>query len=137
MKPVSPSSTTSLSRPGTLVHARGREWVVLPDSTDELLMLRPVGGLDEEMTGILPAIEPVQSAKFPLPSREDLGDFHSGRLLRDAARLSTRAAAGPIPQFRPHRRRPSTLSACAVDDGAQIESRPHAHCRRRGDRQDD
>ncbi len=26
--------------------------MVLPDSTDELLMLRPVGGLDEEMTAI-------------------------------------------------------------------------------------
>ena len=27
---------------GTLVRARGREWVVLPESSDELLMLRPV-----------------------------------------------------------------------------------------------
>ena len=78
-------SATSLSESGTLVRARGREWVVLPDSTDELLMLRPVGGLDEEITGILPAVEPVESATFRLPSREDLGDFTSGRLLRDAA----------------------------------------------------
>ncbi len=100
MKRVTPSvSSTSLSRPGTLVHARGREWVVLPDSDDELLMLRPVSGRDEELTGILPAIEPVRSAKFPLPSHKDLGDFHSGRLLRDAARLSTRAAAGPFRSF--------------------------------------
>jgi len=45
-----------LSKPGTLIHARGREWVVLPDSTDDLLMVRPVGGLDEEVTGILPAV---------------------------------------------------------------------------------
>ena len=88
-----------LSKPGTLVHARGREWVVLPESTDELLMLRPVGGLDEEVTGVLPAVEPVESATFRLPSREDLGDFASGRLLRDAARLSTRAAAGPFRSF--------------------------------------
>jgi hypothetical protein len=36
-----------LSHPGTLVHARGREWVVLPDSSEDLLMVRPVGGLDE------------------------------------------------------------------------------------------
>ena len=92
-------SATSLSESGTLVRARGREWVVLPDSTDELLMLRPVGGLDEEITGILPAVEPVESATFRLPSREDLGDFTSGRLLRDAARLSTRAAAGPFRSF--------------------------------------
>ena len=92
-------SLPSLSESGTLVQARGREWVVLPDSTDELLMLRPVGGLDEEITGVLPAVEPVESATFRLPSREDLGDFTSGRLLRDAARLSTRAAAGPFRSF--------------------------------------
>ncbi|MBI4525762.1 MAG: DEAD/DEAH box helicase [Deltaproteobacteria bacterium] len=89
----------TLSKPGTLIHARGREWVVLPDSTDDLLMARPVGGLDEEITGILPAIEPVGSAAFQLPTRDDLGDFASGQLLRDAARLSTRAAAGPFRSF--------------------------------------
>ena len=93
------SLSDSLSTPGALVKARGREWVVLPESTTELLMLRPVGGLDEEVTGILPAIEPVESATFRLPGREDLGDFTSGRLLRDAARLSTRAAAGPFRSF--------------------------------------
>ena len=92
-------NSATLSKPGTLVHARGREWVVLPESTDELLMLRPVGGLDEEVTGVLPAVEPVESATFRLPKREDLGDFASGRLLRDAARLSTRAAAGPFRSF--------------------------------------
>jgi hypothetical protein len=26
-------STASLSKPGTLINARGREWVVLPEST--------------------------------------------------------------------------------------------------------
>ena len=92
-------STASLSKPGTLVQARGREWVVLPESTDELLMLRPVGGLDEEVTGVLPVVEPVESATFRLPGREDLGDFASGRRLRDAARLSARAAAGPFRSF--------------------------------------
>src|SRR3972149_6152290 len=56
-----------LSNPGPLVHARGREWVVLPDSTDDLLMVRPVGGLDEEVTGILPAVESVASTEFQLP----------------------------------------------------------------------
>jgi superfamily II DNA or RNA helicase len=92
-------SAVLLSKPGTLVHVRGREWVVLPESTEELLILRPVGGLDEEIAGVLPAVEPVRSASFPLPGREDLGDFASGQLLRDAARLSTRAAAGPFRSF--------------------------------------
>ncbi len=89
----------TLSKPGTLVHARGREWVVLPESTDALLIARPVGGLDEEITGILPAVEPVESTTFRLPTRDDLGDFASGQLLREAARLSTRAAAGPFRSF--------------------------------------
>lgn len=91
--------STSLSNPGTLIHARGRDWVVLPESTDDLLMVRPLGGLDEEVTGILPAVEPVESTAFRLPSREDVGDFASGQLLRDAARLSTRASAGPFRSF--------------------------------------
>lgn len=91
--------TATMSKPGTLIHARGREWVVLPDSTDILLIARPVGGLDEEITGILPAVEPVESTTFPLPTSHDLGDFASGQLLREAARLSTRAAAGPFRSF--------------------------------------
>lgn len=89
----------ALSKPGTLIHARGREWVVLPESDEALLIARPVGGLDEEVAGILPAIEPVESATFPLPTLDDVGDFASGQLLRDAARLSTRAAAGPFRSF--------------------------------------
>jgi hypothetical protein len=91
-------STATLSKPGTLIHARGREWVVLPDSTADLLMARPVGGLDEEDTGILPAVEPVASTTFRLPTAADLGDFTAGQLLRYAVRLSTRAA-GPFRSF--------------------------------------
>jgi len=92
-------SETILSKPGTLINARGREWVVLPDSTEGLLILRPVGGMDEEITGIIPQVEHVQSAVFSLPTMQDIGDFQSGRLLRDAARISTRAAAGPFRSF--------------------------------------
>ena len=92
-------STPSHFTSGALVNARGREWVVLPESTADLLMLRPVGGLDEEVTGVLPGVEPVETATFRLPGREDLGDFTSGLLLRDAARLSTRTAAGPFRSF--------------------------------------
>jgi superfamily II DNA or RNA helicase len=92
-------TATVLSKPGTLVQARGREWVVLPESTCELLIVRPVGGLDEEVVGILPSVELVESATFRLPTADDVGDFASGRLLRDAARLSTRAAAGPFRSF--------------------------------------
>lgn len=85
--------------PGVLVKARGREWVVLPDSTEDVLLVRPIGGLDDEVVGICRTIEPVTSASFSLPNWQLPGDFNSCRLLRDAARLSTRSAAGPFRSF--------------------------------------
>lgn len=84
---------------GSLVSARGREWVVLPDSTEELLMLRPLGGTDDEVTGILSALEPVTSAQFSLPDPQSVGDYRSSRMLRDAVRLGFRASAGPFRSF--------------------------------------
>jgi superfamily II DNA or RNA helicase len=85
--------------PGTFVHARGREWLVLPESTSNMLLVRPAGGLNEEITGISPAIEPVETATFSLPQADRPGDHNACRLLRDAARLSTRAASGPFRSF--------------------------------------
>ena len=37
---------------GSLVKTRGREWVVLPESSDEWLVLRPLGGTDQEIAGV-------------------------------------------------------------------------------------
>jgi len=84
---------------GSLVRARGREWVVLPESADDLLLLRPLGGSDDEVAGIYTPLEPVEPATFPLPDPTDLGDYRSSRLLRDAVRLSFRAGAGPFRSF--------------------------------------
>ncbi|MGE3966277.1 MAG: helicase-related protein [Planctomycetota bacterium] len=82
--------------PGSLVRARGREWVVQPESTAEFLRLRPLTGSDIEATGILTALEAVGPASFPPPSPEHLGDHRSCKLLRDAIRLQIRNAAGPF-----------------------------------------
>jgi superfamily II DNA or RNA helicase len=82
--------------PGSLVSARGREWVVLPGSADDLLLLRPLGGQPEEETGILTALEEVRPASFSWPGKADLGDYRSARLLIDALRLGFRASAGPF-----------------------------------------
>ena len=86
---------------GSLVRARGREWVVLPDTDDEVLMVRPVGGTEDETTGILLSLEGpvVATATFALPSAEEIGDFRSSRLLRDALRLGFRSSAGPFRSF--------------------------------------
>lgn len=81
---------------GSLVRARGREWVVQPESEGELLILRPLGGSDVETTGVYLPLEPVEAASFDYPDAGDLGDFHSCRRLRDAARLANRNSAGPF-----------------------------------------
>jgi len=82
--------------PGSLVSARGREWVVLPESADDLVIVRPLGGTDDEITGILPELEPIAPATFALPDPADLGDYRSARMLRDALRLGFRSSAGPF-----------------------------------------
>ncbi len=84
---------------GSLVKARGREWVVLPESEEDLLLLRPLGGTEDEVTGICLSLENVEPAQFDLPDPELVGDYRSCRLLRDALRLGFRSSAGPFRSF--------------------------------------
>jgi len=84
---------------GSLIAARGREWVVLPDSTDDLVVARPLGGTDDEIAGICTALEEVRPASFSLPDPEKIGDYRSCRMLRDALRLGFRSSAGPFRCF--------------------------------------
>ena len=84
---------------GALVKVRGREWVVLPESTDVLLLLRPPGGSDAETTGICTALEAIEPATFSLPDPALAGDHRSCQLLRDALRLGFRSSAGPFRSF--------------------------------------
>ena len=91
--------STSL-QPGKLVSLRGREWVVLPSGDPDLLVVRPLGGSEEETTGIylplgVPSDEP-KDARFEKPTPEDLGDISTARILYDAARLAFRNGAGPF-----------------------------------------
>jgi superfamily II DNA or RNA helicase len=83
---------------GSLVSARGREWVVQPESTAELLVLRPLGGSPIEEAGIYLPLEgvDVSPAVFGLPSPEQPGDANACQLLRDAVRLGFRHSAGPF-----------------------------------------
>lgn len=84
---------------GSLVRARGRDWVVLPESADDMVIVRPLGGTDAETVGILTDIETVEAASFAPPAVADRGDFASARLLRDALRLGFRSSAGPFRSF--------------------------------------
>ena len=83
---------------GSLVRARGREWVVLPQDDDDVLLLRPLGGTDGDAVGLYLPLEghDVSSASFALPDPSKSGDSTSAALLRDAVRLTFRAGAGPF-----------------------------------------
>ena len=89
-------TTTAAFQVGSLVRARGREWVVLPESTPDLLVLQPLGGGVDDIAGVLPDIERVTPASFPPPTPDDLGDDRSARLLRDALRIGFRSSGGPF-----------------------------------------
>ncbi|WP_331449223.1 DEAD/DEAH box helicase [Streptomyces prasinus] len=81
---------------GSLVTARGREWVVLPESEPDLLVLRPLGGSDDDIAAVFPAFEKVRGAEFAPPVPGDLGDQRAAGLLRTALRVGFRSGAGPF-----------------------------------------
>jgi len=85
---------------GSLVHVRNRDWVVLPSDNENILLLKPLGGSEEEITGIYLPLnfkeDQIVSTEFPFPTVEDIGDISSARLLYNAARLSFRNGAGPF-----------------------------------------
>ncbi|CAA0138226.1 RNA polymerase-associated protein RapA [Mycolicibacterium vanbaalenii] len=91
---------TTLDYPaGSLVNARGRDWLVLPGSPDGTLLVRPLGGHEHETTVLLPDIDDFAAATFEAPTVDDRGDAGRARLLRDALRLSFRASGGPFRSF--------------------------------------
>jgi superfamily II DNA or RNA helicase len=81
---------------GSLVTARGREWVVLPESEPDMLVLRPLGGAADEVTAVFPDLESVSHAHFPKPAPDDLGDAQAAGLLRTALRVGFDSSAGPF-----------------------------------------
>ncbi|WP_030901212.1 helicase-related protein [Streptomyces sp. NRRL S-474] len=98
--------------PGSLVSARGRDWVVLPDTTDDFVIARPLDG-DSEFDTLLfpeetadpgfaapslpPLPDPGDAASGELfPGGEDIGDFASASLLRTALRVTATSSAGPF-----------------------------------------
>ncbi|MDN5215033.1 helicase-related protein [Fulvivirgaceae bacterium BMA12] len=92
-----------INKPGSLVKFRDRDWMVLPSDDPELLMIKPLGGSDEEITGVYIPLEldqeEVKPSSFRGPSVHELGDFETAKLLFDASRLSFRNASGPFRCF--------------------------------------
>lgn len=98
-----PPASHSAARwsPGSLVRARGREWIVLSGSDAEVLRVRPVSGSEEDQTYIHMALEavPVADASFPKPDPSQKAGHDAALLLRDALVLSLRRGAGPFRSF--------------------------------------
>ncbi len=87
-------------QPGSLIQARGREWVVLPESEGDILSLRPLGGGDEATRIYVPLErEPIRPASFPPPDPATTGSRSAGLILRDALTMKLRAGAGPFRSF--------------------------------------
>lgn len=86
--------------PGNLVRYRNRDWMVLPSNEEQVVLVKPLGGSDEEITGIfLPLakdFEKIDKATFKEPTPNQIGNFETAKLLYNASRLSLRNAAGPF-----------------------------------------
>lgn len=95
--------STASYTPGSLLCARGRDWVVEADSTASLLHLRPLTGSVEESCWICPQLEsPEDSPKpsvFPLPDITRRGNGNEINLLQSAMRMRMRSGAGPFRSF--------------------------------------
>lgn len=88
-------------RPGSLVRARGREWIVLSGSDAEVLRLRPLSGSEDDQAFIHLGLEPepVTDARFQPPHASQQASHDAAVLLRDALTLSLRRGAGPFRSF--------------------------------------
>ncbi len=91
---------SKLKKPGKLVKFRGRRCVVQPSADNEIIMLKPLGGSDDEMITVfepvLQAFDKLEDDQFELPDKSDLDSFLTAKLLYDAARLSFRQVSGPF-----------------------------------------
>lgn len=93
-------------QPGSIVRCRNREWVLLPSSEPDIVLLRPLTGATDESIAVhrrlvdlaaysLPE-ERIRSATFPNPTLDDLSNAAASNLLWQAARLTLREGATPF-----------------------------------------
>jgi len=84
--------------PGSLVRARGRDWIVLPGREPSVLHLRPLTRDQADEIGIYLPLEggQITSAEFVPPAAARPGDATGVMALFNAARLSLRSGAAPF-----------------------------------------
>lgn len=108
--------------PGSIVCCRERDWVLLPGSDDDRILLRPLTGRSDEVVAIsrvlsevlaydLPT-ERVSEAQLPLPTAAEVQDAQATRLLWQAARMALRDGATPCAYWGGFRSAPACTSSC-------------------------
>lgn len=88
------------------MHIRNRDWILLPSESNDVFVLRPLTGTEDDAVRIHKGLanlvgydlpfERVQPACFPLPAVENIADARSAHLLWHAARLTLREGAAPF-----------------------------------------
>ena len=70
----------------------------MPSDQEDLALLRPADGSEDDRIGIYTRIEPdaIRPSTYPKPVPERAGDLSGASLLRNALRLNLRADAGPF-----------------------------------------
>lgn len=85
---------------GSIVTFRDREWIVYPESDEDITLLKPLDGVDSDITGIYHPLkfnrDEVTLSAYPKLKAKDIGDFTTAKLLYDATRLGFRSASGPF-----------------------------------------
>ncbi len=88
---------------GSLVNVYDRDWVVQPNADPDLILLKPLGGSEEEGIAILKSLgfpeDKIVDTTFPYPGIQDIADFASAKLMYEATRLLFRSGAGPFRSF--------------------------------------
>jgi len=95
--------------PGSIVHFRNRDWVLLPGEDPDVLLLRPLTATSDDVIAVhrvladlvadsIPS-EQVSPSSFPLPDPETVADAQSVHLLWQAGRLLLREGAAPFRSF--------------------------------------
>jgi superfamily II DNA or RNA helicase len=97
---IGSAAMTAQFSPGALIHARGREWVVVDTAGQSAISVRPLGGANGDIQILLPQLEAgLRPAQFSLPTTKFPGGSSEARLLRDSTYLNLRRGAGPFRSF--------------------------------------
>ncbi|HOV86395.1 MAG TPA: helicase-related protein [Syntrophobacteraceae bacterium] len=116
---------------GSIVKFRNREWVLLPSDSPEVIRLRPLTGVTDDVVKVHRRLsnllgysfpeERVSPATFPLPHGDAIADAASTHLLWQATRLTLREAAAPFRSLGRISIRPRTYQFVPLLMGLRID----------------